>query len=130
MTPHPQDFPAHSTFLRKSSSCQHTYQEHRNSQKYFLHISVQYFRFTDLKCRLSSIPPLFPVWYGLMSICRAAGFVILVSSWAKFGSGSKPFLLLRIWRQNKKHKKQVSATTRDNTCACVYLCMCGVQYLF
>lgn len=44
------------------------------------------------------IPPLLPLWYGLMRICRAAGLVILVSSWARLGSGSRPFLLLRICR--------------------------------
>lgn len=44
------------------------------------------------------VPPLFPLWYGLMRICRAAGLVILVNSWARLGSGSRPFLLLRICR--------------------------------
>lgn len=50
-------------------------------------------------------PPLLPAWYGLARICRAAGLVMLVSSWARLGSGSRPFLLLRIWRV-KKHTSQ------------------------
>lgn len=51
------------------------------------------------------VPPRFPAWYGLMRIWRAAGLVMLVNSWARLGSGSKPFLLLRIWR--KTHRLDV-----------------------
>lgn len=70
----------------------------------------------------TAIPPLFPVWYGLMRICRAAGLVILVNSWARLGSGSRPFLLLRIWRL----KENTHTLEADETvCACVC-----VQYVF
>lgn len=74
----------------------------------------------------SVIPPLFPVWYGLMRICSAAGLVILVNSWARFGSGSRPFLLLRIWRRNKyTHRKvwggKIGLCVRE----CVYVCVCS-----
>lgn len=51
-------------------------------------------------------PPLLPAWYGLARICRAAGLVMLVSSWARLGSGSRPFLLLRIWRVKKAHRSE------------------------
>lgn len=47
-----------------------------------------------------------------MRICRAAGLVILVSSWARLGSGNRPFLLLRIWRiQKHTHQSEEERLT-------------------
>lgn len=68
----------------------------------------------SFSARLCCVPPLLPVWYGLVRICRAAGLVMLVSSWARLGSGNRPFLLLRIWRiikttQHRSEGKTLSA---------------------
>lgn len=41
---------------------------------------------------------------------------MLVSSWARLGSGNRPFLLLRIWRIKYKH-----TTQREKDCVCVLM---------
>lgn len=68
-----------------------------------------------------SQPPRLPAWYGLERMCRAAGLVKLVSSWAKLGSGNKPFLLLRIWRIKNTPVRGEEAACGCRVCAALMM---------
>lgn len=61
-----------------------------------------------------------------MRICRAAGLVILVNNWARFGSGSRPFLLLKIWRRRSRETESGERRKTGTVCVCVW----AVQSIF